>query len=275
MRKLGFALRTLKQIDRINAILSNSDSHCSGLWVEDSNLETESLEYNLFKNIDELIANSDILIIDSTNDLKFEIASKAIKKGVTPILSNVYGASNSTLNKLQQLALEMGIIIGIDQLGVNYSDVIVPIDIPFIAHFKRYISDETISYHTFKRTLLFDLASALKVSKLDIRKVRAYSIPLYASEPSNLMVLIDFSNNSVITYTLQTNSENNGLDIEVCTSENEQNFKCTYKDSIHDLSGEIAFTNLSLFNKIKTSGNIDLAIATKQVADTVLSKIKQ
>ncbi|MGE0077371.1 MAG: hypothetical protein AB7S48_05880 [Bacteroidales bacterium] len=273
MLKLGFFLDSNTANNQVEDILESTHHNCAGLWVQDSNAILTGNLPQRFNCDEDLIACSDVAVIATNNDLKFELTSKTIKKGVTPILNNTQGLSNSSLNQLQQLALEIGVNIEFCQLGFNFNDIELPISTPFITHLKRSIESDIMNESTFREILLYDLATALKISKLDIRKVRAYSLPQYATIPSNLFVMIDFCNSSVVSYTLQTNSSTSSLDIQISTSEKKHSY--TISDRILFQNSDIKSCIANISNNTKFSNNIDLALAATHLVDTVISKINQ
>ena len=214
MLKLGLFLNSYIPENQIIQLLECANCVCAGIWAQSISSTPENARFNYFKSIDDLIAVSDIAIISTADEFKFEIASKSIKRGVIPIISNVNGLTSPLLIQLQQLAIEMGIKVGFAELGYNFY---FPLDTPFIAKINRSIDIKLVDEKSFQSTLKHDLATALKISKLDIRKVRAYGLPLCANIPSNLLVMVDFNNNSVFTYTTKIADSETEITVEVYT----------------------------------------------------------
>ena len=266
MLKLGFLLKSETPNNQIDEIISRTGRQLAGVCSEDSPVNSD---------IDELLSNCDILLIACLNEQKFEMASKAIKKGVIPIINSIDGLTSASLSQLQQLANEIGIKLGFVELGHNFDEYSIPFQNPFIGNLKRYIGKPISDESTFQQYLIYDIATALKFSKLDIRKVRAYGLPICSNIPQSLMVMVDFGNNSVFTYNLQQTNDIEQLEYEISTGNNSEKINIlTTPYSSEKLAIEASVKAISkIANRSERTNTIELALETTKLVDTILSKI--
>jgi hypothetical protein len=266
MLKLGFLFKSEISNNQIDKIISETGCQLAGVFTGDSSIHSD---------IDDLLSSCDILFIACTNERKFEIASRAIKKGVVPIINNIDGLNSSTLSQLQQLANEIGIKFCFVDLGHNFDGYRIPFENPFIGNLKRYTSKPISDEATFQQYLIYDIATALKFSKLDVRKVRAYGLPICSNIPQSLMVMVDFGNNSVFTYNLQQTKDIDQLEYEISTGKNCEKINIlTTPYSSENLAVETSVKAISgIFNRSESVNTIELALEATKLVDTILSKI--
>lgn len=272
MQKIGFAINSFSAINPIDKIITNTNSQFAGLWVEELSSIDESPTYKTEEHIDNLLNNCEILVINCSAQQKFEIISKAIKRGITPIVNNIDGLNTVALSQLQQLANEIGVTIVFDSLGYELNESQTALELPFIGHLKRCVSK---SINTEEELLLYlknDIATALKISKLDVRKTRVYGLPACSSIPSSLLIMVDFNNNSVFTYTFQLNTALSNFELEVLLTDSSKNFSVSFSELNNDNMGE---TLQNYFNNFQNIKNIELALETSKLMDSILSKINQ
>lgn len=275
MVKLGFFLNTPIPSSAVNFIVKNSNASYSGVWLQENSPREGCYNSPIYDSEDELICNSDIAIIGTSNNFTFDLAAKAIKKGVIPIFADMPGLSYTLLNQLNLLSAEMGISIGFGLLGFYPAEITLPLEIPFIAYLKRRIDTSNLGADGFRAILTYDLASALKLSKLDIHRVKLFCLPHHSNTPNHLMVTVDFNNNSVFTYTLQNQRGSNHLDIEVFAGRNSRSLNYTYSD-IHrgiDAKGIVKCINGATAHTKPGQDDIELAMATARLTEEVMSKI--
>ncbi len=266
MLKLGLLLKSKISNNQIDEIISGTGCQLAKVFTEDSAINSD---------IDELLSSCDILLIACTNERKFEIASRAIKKGVVPIINNIDGLNSSTLSQLQQLANEIGIKFCFVELGHNFDGYSIPSENPFIGNLKRYIGKPISDEATFQQYLTYDIATALKFSKLDVRKVRAYGLPMCSNIPQSLMVMVDFGNNSVFTYNLQQANDIEQLEYEISTGKYSEKINIlTTPYSSENLAIEASVKAISgIVNRSESANTIELALEATKLVDTILSKI--
>ncbi len=266
MLKLGFLLKSETPNNQIDEIISRTGCQLTGVYSEDSSFNSD---------IDELLNSCDILLIACSNEQKFETVSKAIKKGVIPIINSIDGLTSTSLSQLQQLANEIGIRLGFVELGYNFDGYSIPFESPFIGNLKRYIGKPVNDEATFQQYLTYDIATALKFSKLDVRKVRAYGLPICSNIPQSLMVMVDFGNNSVFTYNLQQANDIEQLEYEISTGKYSEKINIlTNPYSSEKLAIEASVKAISgIVNRSESANTIELALEATKLVDTILSKI--
>jgi len=266
MLKLGFLLKSETPNNQIDEIISRTGCQLAGVCSEDSSVNSD---------IDELLNSCDILLIACSNEQKFEMASKAIKKGVIPIINSIDGLTSVSLSQLQQLANEIGIKLGFVELGHNFDEYSIPFQNPFIGNLKRYFSEPITDELIFLQCLTHDIATALKLSKLDVRKVRAYELPVCSKIPQSLMVMVDFGNNSVFTYNLQQTGDIDQVEFEISTGSNSQKLNIlSSQHSTESIAVEKSIKVISnIANRSENLNTIELALEATKLVDTILSKI--
>lgn len=266
MLELGFLFKSKIPNNQVDEIISRTGCQLAGISTEDSSVSS---------GIDELLSSCDILLIACSNEQKFEMASKAIKKGVIPIINSIDGLNSTSLSQLQQLANEIGIKLGFLKLGHNFDGYDIPLENPFIGNLKRYIGKTISDEATFQQYLTYDIATALKFSKLDVRKVRAYGLPVCSNIPKSLMAMVDFGNNSVFTYNLQLTNDIEQLELEISTGNNSEKINIlTTPYSRENLTIETSVQVITgIANNSRNNNTIELAIESTKLVDTILSKI--
>lgn len=260
MQKLGFSLKANLTNHQFNDICKRAGCKLAGVWIEGASDVEE---------FDDLLSVCDMLLVDCSNEQKFDIVSKSIKKGVVPIIRSIDGLSTSALTQLQQLANEIGIRIGFVELGYPLNGFYFPVEVPIIVHLKHYLK-KTISELVFHQHLIRDIASVMKFSKLDVRKVRAYGLPICADMPQSLMIMVDFNNNSVFTCNIQLTDIEQQACIEIFNGEASQVVDTSNSKSLVE---NVASAISDIANNSKTANTIELALETSKLVDVILSKI--
>lgn len=177
----------------------------------------ENLLYDILNpsnNFSTILEQTGLAVIDTESSHSFALISLMVRSGVHVLSPNLIHFEIGELKELQTIASEIGVQLGyIPQKPMNINQSITP---PCITHCEHRFSG-MVTTSKLNDVLLNDLSIILKFINEAIRKIKVYWIPVYCSQPKTVTIIVDFNDNSILTYQAIGNSQNNSFKAETIT----------------------------------------------------------
>lgn len=173
-----------------------------GVWFNSAPADFDhgKSEY-IFRSADDLLPLIDVAIVFAGREHYFDLSAKVLRKGINLFLANLPEYSHSALLELNQLALEIGVPVGFGCAGSNLIRPGEIISNYFIIQLTRDAVPQTDD-ETFRRMLIHDLASFVRIKPCGLKKIRVNGLPLFTKYPKAINLRLEYDNSSVITSSL-------------------------------------------------------------------------
>ncbi len=173
-----------------------------GVWFSSAPADFDhgKSEY-IFRSADDLLQQVDVAIVFAGREHYFDLSAKVLRKGINLFLANLPEYSHSALLELNQLALEIGVPVGFGCAGSNLIRPGEIISNYFILQLTRDAVPQTDD-ETFRRMLIHDLASFVRIKPCGMKKIRVNGLPLFTKHPKAINLRLEYDNSSVITSSL-------------------------------------------------------------------------
>lgn len=195
--KAGFFFYNPVNIDVLESIAAQNGIELVGAYFKNVNNFQEQ-KGKVVEFADELLVQVETAFIffDITKD--FDFIAKAIKRGVNVFLGSLPDSSYSVLSEINNLSLEIGIPVGFGCSG----EILISPDEIIGNYFMLQLSHDMgreFSDDAFRRKLIYDIASFVRVRPCGLKKFRVSGIPLFSKSPKSFMLRMEYDNSSVIT----------------------------------------------------------------------------
>lgn len=238
----------------------------------DSNL-LDAILLNLCQNNSKtanVFNNSELIVVDTSPNKSFTIIANALRAGVNVISPNLLKFTSEQILELISIAQEIGVDLGF----LPVPNVILPGNTPPVIIDSVRELPITLQIENITRQIAFDLIYLLTPVKAEIRKVKVYWLPLYNRPIKTLKLIVDFNDNSVITYLLKNGNGNGLLKVELIADEFEKMLQVYDNDLNPDPLGECTIQNIDYFKaKRVMMYPSTLAFKSKQIVEMVVKKI--
>lgn len=198
-------------------IFLGQDHHNSTLTEIISGLGDEVVGYSAIKPISyfsgkikyepyplELLAGCDAAIVFPSEGVWAEVPKAAIRRGINLYLADLPSYSRQELLEMQHLLEEIKIVVEFGFSGFNLDQQIQNFslldDSIYLDIHREYST--SASFYQMKRSLVFDLATILRLKRVSIRKVKVFSLPMQSQDYGLLNVRIDLANGNLFNYTI-------------------------------------------------------------------------
>lgn len=194
--KAGFFFNYPVNIDVLESIAAQNGIEFVGAYFKNANYIQK--KEKVFEFAEELLVQVETAFIffDITKD--FDFIAKAIKRGVNVFLGSLPDSSYSVLSEINNLSLEIGVPVG---FGCSGEILISPDEIVgnyFMLQLSHDMGREATD-DSFRRKLIYDIASFVRVRPCGLKKIRVNGIPLFSKSPKSFMLRMEYDNSSVIT----------------------------------------------------------------------------
>lgn len=240
------------------------------LWVDDN----EKLLYNILNpsnRFSAILEHTGLALIDTESSHSFALISLMVRSGVHVLSPNLIHFEIEELKELQAIASEIGVQLGyIPHKSVNINQNITS---PCICHCEHRFSG-LVTLSRLNDVLLSDLTIILKFINEAIRKIKVYWIPVYCSQPKVVTIVVDFNDNSVLTYQAIGNSLNSFFKAETITETSLFAFETNegLQESTFP-STEINHFIDKFINHQKMEYPVDILLKSKTIQEFVKKKI--
>jgi hypothetical protein len=151
----------------------------------------------IYDSEDELLVQIEIAFIFFDSSNYFDFTAKALRRGVNVFLASLPDYSYSTLLEMNELSFEIGIPIGFGCAG----DTLIKQDEIIGNYFMLQLTRDagmTINNDIFRRMMVYDVASFVRIKPCGLRKFRVNSLPLFTKTPKAINLRMEYDNSSVI-----------------------------------------------------------------------------
>ncbi|MEW5845834.1 MAG: hypothetical protein AB1777_06155 [Bacteroidota bacterium] len=214
--------------------------------------------------------HSELLVVDTNSKASYTITANALRAGINVLTPNLINYSSEQIQELITIAHEIGVDLGfLPNTNFNLPNTSAPIIMDCYRESGKELNTENALLQ-----ITSDLAYLLSAVKAEFRKVRVYWLPLYSQPFKTLKLIIDFNDNSVITYLIKGQNETGLLKIELITDELNRTFDIKDCYSQPEMFKEIVNQNIDYYiNQKEMMFTSNLALKAKQIVEIALKKI--
>lgn len=195
--KAGFFFQHPVSLDLLKDISNRNSLEFIGVYFADGTSDCYNKSH-LYESADELLVQIQIAFIFLDSNSYIELATNALKRGINVFLGDLPSYSYSSLLELNELSFEIGVPIGFGCSGevlINPNEVVGNY---FIMQLIRDAGSE-VNDTSFRRMLIYDIASFVRIKPSGMRKIRVDSLPLYNKNPKAINLRMEYDNSSIIT----------------------------------------------------------------------------
>jgi len=220
--------------------------------------------------VSKVFSQSDLLIVDTEPENSFFVISCALKAGISIISPNLLDFSIDQLKELQIVTQEICADVGfLHPLKPSLIDQETPLIIECLREVENEIAIDQLAHQ-----LAYDLTYLLAPTNQEPRKVKAYWIPHAKHSFKALKLVIDFNDNSVVSYLIRGKRKTNSLRVELISNSNDKLFDFSTDFNATTESCKKIMESVAFFNeKRKMEYSLELTIKSKQMAESVIKKI--
>jgi len=284
--KAGFFFQNKVSIDLLLSLAEKLDIQFIGVFFKDQN-SIDLTNPKIFKSEDELLAQIEVAYIFLDEKSYFDFTVKALKRGVNVFLDNLPNYTYNSLIEINQLAFEINIPIG---FGCSGDDLIKQDEIVsnyFMLQLTRDTGAET-SDEIFRRMLIYDLASFVRIRPCGLRKFRVNGLPLFTKSPKAINLRMEYDNGSTIAYSITRVNQPQRCVLRFFSgedgyfkdlSQNNQSFSYSINTSSEKLLVDESFINsIALYtNEIKAKSSLSFglenAIETLSITESIEDRL--
>lgn len=236
--------------------------------------DNEKLLYNILNpsnSFSALLKQTGLAVIDTESSQSFALISLMVRSGVHVLSPNLTNLEIEELKELKAIASEIGVQLG--YIPHKSMTIDQSVTTPCISHCQHRFSG-LVTPSKLNDILLDDLSIILKFLTEAIRRIKVYWLPVYCTQPKAITIVVDFNDNSVLTYQAIGNSTNNFFKAETITETNLVVFE--RDEDKHDPiipSTEINSIIEKFINQQKMEYPIDILLKSKTIQEFVKKKI--
>lgn len=192
--KAGFFFQNPVSIDLLQNLSDQNSINLVGAYFKNGG---ETADPKIFNSEDELLVQIEIAYVFFDSSNYFEFTSKALKRGVNIFLASLPDYSYRTLLELNELSFEIGIPIGFGCAG----EILVKQDEIVGNYFMLQLTRDTgkaTNDEVFRRMLIYDIASFVRIKPCGLRKLRVNGLPLFTKSSKAINLRMEYDNSSII-----------------------------------------------------------------------------
>jgi len=198
--KAGFFFQNQVSSDLLLSLTEKLNIQLVGVFFKNQN-SVDFSNPKIFNSEDELLAQIEVAYNFLDESSYFEITVKALKRGVNIFLASLPNYTNNALTEINQLAFEINIPIGFGCSGETLIKQDEIVSNYFMLQLTRDAGSET-SDEKFRRMLIYDLASFVRIKPCGLRKFRVNGLPLFTKSPKAINLRMEYDNGSTIAYSI-------------------------------------------------------------------------
>ncbi|HDP74731.1 MAG TPA: hypothetical protein ENN49_02460 [Bacteroidales bacterium] len=212
----------------------------------------------------------ELLVVDTSPKTAYTIIANALRAGINVLTPSLLHFSSEKIHELITIAQEIGVELGfLPKYSLEFPSIHSPIIIESI---RESISQALTEIQLQQITT--DLILLLSPIKSEIRKVRVYWLPLYSQPISTLKLIVDFNDNTLITYQIKNKKETSMLKVVLTTEEYDKTFNIFETQIKPESTKETVMQNVDYFiNQRRMIYPAAMALKSKQIIETILKKI--
>lgn len=284
--KAGFFFQNQVSSDILLSLAEKLDLQLIGVFFKNQN----SIDFSnpkIFKSEDELLAQIEVAYIFLDENSYFETTVKALKRGVNIFLASLPNYTYNALIEINQLAFEINVPIGFGCSGEVLIKQDEIVNNYFMMQLTRDAGSET-NDDRFRRMLIYDLASFVRIRPCGLRKFRVNGLPLFTKSPKAINLRMEYDNGSTIVYSITRVNQPQRCVLRFFSgddgyfkdlSQNNHSFSYSIDNSSDKLLLDESFINsIALYtNEIKTksqlSFSLENAIETLSITESIEDRL--
>lgn len=192
--KAGFFFQTPVNIDLLQTIANQNNLEFVGTYFKNSE---DSVNSRICESEDELLVQIEVAFIFYDGKNYFDLAVKALRRGINVFLASLPDYSYSSLLEINELSFEIGVPIGFGCSG----DILIKQDEIIGNYFMLQLTRDagkSTGIEAFRRMLVYDIASFVRVKPCGLRKLRVNGLPLFTKNPKAINLRLEYDNSSII-----------------------------------------------------------------------------
>lgn len=196
--KAGFFFQNSVSIELLQNISDQNNLTLVGAYFKNHEDYRDPI---IFEYEDELLVQIEIAYVFLDTNSYLEFTAKAIKRGVNVFLASLPDYSYNALLEINQLSSEIGVSIGFGSCGEKLIKQEEILGNYFILQLSRD-TGKNIGDNIFRRMLIYDVASFVRVKPGGMRKLRVNGLPLFTKTPKAINLRLEYDNSSIISSSL-------------------------------------------------------------------------
>ncbi len=195
--KAGFFFYKPVEIDLLESIANHYGVELVGAYSKD-NQGLENPNPKIFAYEDELLVQIEVAFIFYDINTDFDFIAKALKRGVNVFIASLPDCTHNTLLELNELSIEIGVPVGFGCAG----EILIKQDEIVGNYFMLNLIHDMggeVNDLIFRRKLIYDIASFVRIRPCGLRKFRVNGIPLFDKVPKAFELRLEYDNSSIIT----------------------------------------------------------------------------
>jgi len=212
----------------------------------------------------------ELLVVDTNPKTSYTIIANALRAGINVLTPSLPHFSSEKIQELITIAQEIGVEFGfLPKYSLELPSTHSPIIIESVKETINLTSTENLL-----QQIANDLIFLLSPIKSELRKVRVYWLPLYSHPVSTLKLIVDFNDNSLITYQIKNKKETSMLKVVLTTEEYDKTFNIFEAQIKPESTKETVMQNVDYFiNQRKMLYPAAMALKSKQIIEIIIKKI--
>lgn len=241
--------------------------------IEANNQLIDSILLGICKSnsqIARLFNYPELLVVDTNPKTSYTIIANALRAGINVLTPSLIYFNSKKIQEFITIAQEIGVELGfVPKYCLDLPSNHTPIIIDSVRE-----SIDLTTAETLLQQAAADLVFLLSPIKSELRKVRVYWLPLYSHPVSTLKLIVDFNDNSLITYQIKNKKETNILKVVQTTEEYDKTFNIFETQLNLESTKEAVMQNVDYFiNKRKMLYPAAIALKSKQIIEIIIKKI--
>lgn len=217
-----------------------------------------------------LLSYPDLLVVDTNPKKAYTIIANALRAGINVLTPSLLHFNSEKIQELITIAQEIGVELG---FVPKYNLDLLTTHTPIIIDTVRESIDPAPTENLLQQ-IAADLLFLLSPIKSEFRKVRVYWLPLYSHPVSTLKLIVDFNDNSLITYKINNKKETSALKVILTTEEHEKTFNIIENQINPESFNETVMQNVDYFmNQRKMLYPAVMTLKSKQIIEIIKKKI--
>jgi len=155
----------------------------------------------VFEYEDELLVQIEVAFVFLDSTRYFDFTTRALKRGVNVFLASLPDYTHSALVEINELSFEIGVPVGFGCAG----DILIRQDEIVGNYFMLQVTRDAggdTNDEVFRRMLIYDIASFVRIKPCGMRKLRVNGLPLFTKSPKAINLRLEYDNGSVIASSL-------------------------------------------------------------------------
>jgi hypothetical protein len=194
--KAGFFIQNSVSIDLLQSVANRNNLELVGAYFR-SNGKAIVSDTRIYESEDELLVQIEVALVFLDENSYFDFTAKALKRGVNVFLASLPDYSHNALLAINELSFEIGIPIGFGCAG----DTLIKQDEIIGNYFMLQLTRDagkTVNDASFRRMLVYDIASFVRIKPCGLRKFRVNGLPLFTKSPKAINLRMEYDNSSII-----------------------------------------------------------------------------